>query len=155
VNVLKISDKRIKAARIFNKGLSANTQITLDYKTIWILISSLWLKYVHYITEWSFGRSIMLLPVKKWNVDPTPYSPMTTSVGNLMSHHNTHLKLYIFAHICLRDQSLQNKQTNSVALSLQVNYTDWVTATCWQNLVLTFADRGVLRGQRGRSPHSR
>jgi hypothetical protein len=34
-------------------------------------------------------------------------------------------------------------------LSPQVNYTDCATATCWQNLVPTFADRGVSRGQRG------
>jgi hypothetical protein len=36
----------------------------------------------------------------------------------------------------------------SVAFSPQVNYTDWATATCWRNLVPTFADRGVSRGQR-------
>jgi hypothetical protein len=42
-----------------------------------------------------------------------------------------------------------NKQTNSVAFSPQANYNDCATATCWQNLVPTFADRGVSRGQRG------
>jgi hypothetical protein len=36
-----------------------------------------------------------------------------------------------------------NKQTNSVALSQQANYTDWATATCRRNLVSTFVDRGV------------
>jgi hypothetical protein len=30
--------------------------------------------------------------------------------------------------------------------------TDWETATCWRNLVPTFADREVSRGQRGGSP---
>jgi hypothetical protein len=44
------------------------------------------------------------------------------------------------------------KQTNSVALSPQVNYTDLVTATCRRNLVPTFVDGGVSRGQRGGSP---
>jgi hypothetical protein len=39
----------------------------------------------------------------------------------------------------------------SVALSPQVNYTDWATATCRRNLVPTFVDRGVSRGQRGGS----
>jgi hypothetical protein len=43
-------------------------------------------------------------------------------------------------------------KTNSVALSPQANYTDWATATCWRNLVQTFVDRGVSRGQRGGSP---
>jgi hypothetical protein len=42
--------------------------------------------------------------------------------------------------------------TNSVAISPQANYTDWATATCQRNLVPTFADRGVSRGQRGGSP---
>jgi hypothetical protein len=43
-------------------------------------------------------------------------------------------------------------QTNSVALSPQVNYTDWATATCRRNLVPTIVDRWVSRGQRGGSP---
>jgi hypothetical protein len=45
-----------------------------------------------------------------------------------------------------------NKQTNSVSFSPQANYTNWATATCRRNLVPTFADRGVSRGQRGGSP---
>jgi hypothetical protein len=47
--------------------------------------------------------------------------------------------------------SPKNK-TNSMALSSQANYTDWATATCWRNLVPTFVDKGVSRGQRGGSP---
>jgi hypothetical protein len=42
-------------------------------------------------------------------------------------------------------------QTNSVALSPQGNYTDWATAICRLNLVPTFVDRGMSRGQRGGS----
>jgi hypothetical protein len=42
---------------------------------------------------------------------------------------------------------------NSVAFSPQVNYNDWATtAAGLRNLVSTFADRGVSRGQRGGSP---
>jgi hypothetical protein len=48
--------------------------------------------------------------------------------------------------------STDKKQTNSVVLSSQANYTDWATATCRRNLVPTFVDRGVSRGQRGGSP---
>jgi hypothetical protein len=48
-------------------------------------------------------------------------------------------------------QSRPSKK-NSVALSPQANYTDWATATCRRNLVPTFADSGVLHGQRGGSP---
>jgi hypothetical protein len=47
---------------------------------------------------------------------------------------------------------IQKKKSNSVVFSPQANYTDWVTATCWRNLVPTFADRGVSRDQRGGSP---
>jgi hypothetical protein len=42
-------------------------------------------------------------------------------------------------------------KTNSVAFSPQAKYADLATATCLRNLVLTFADRGVSRGQRGGS----
>jgi hypothetical protein len=41
---------------------------------------------------------------------------------------------------------------NSVAISPQANYTDWATATCRWNLVPTFVDRGVSRGQGDTSP---
>jgi hypothetical protein len=44
------------------------------------------------------------------------------------------------------------RQTNSVALSPQANYTDWAIATFRWNLVPTSVDRGVSRGQCGRSP---
>jgi hypothetical protein len=46
-----------------------------------------------------------------------------------------------------------NKQkTNSVAFSLQANYTDWATAIGRRILVPTFVDRGISLGQRGGSP---
>jgi hypothetical protein len=41
--------------------------------------------------------------------------------------------------------------TNILAFSQQANYTDWATATCWRNLMPTFVDRRVSRGQRGGS----
>jgi hypothetical protein len=37
----------------------------------------------------------------------------------------------------------------SVPLGQQANSTDWATATCRRNLVSTFVDWGVSRGQRG------
>jgi hypothetical protein len=49
-------------------------------------------------------------------------------------------------------QTIELKQTNSVVHSPQANYTDWTTAACKRNLVPTFVDRGVSRGQRGGSP---
>jgi hypothetical protein len=45
----------------------------------------------------------------------------------------------------------KQKQTNSVALSPRANFTDYATATCRRNLVTTFVEKGVLRGQRGGS----
>jgi hypothetical protein len=47
--------------------------------------------------------------------------------------------------------SWMDKQTSSLALSPRANYTDSATATCRRNLVPTFVDRGVSRGQRGGS----
>jgi hypothetical protein len=44
------------------------------------------------------------------------------------------------------------KITNSVALSPQANCTDCATATCRRNLLPTFVDRRVSRGQCGGSP---
>jgi hypothetical protein len=46
------------------------------------------------------------------------------------------------------DRPIKNKQTNSLALSPRASYTDWSTATCRRNLVSTFVDRGVSRGQK-------
>jgi hypothetical protein len=45
-----------------------------------------------------------------------------------------------------------SNEVSHVALSPQANYTDWATATSQRNLVPTFADTGVSRGQRGGSP---
>jgi hypothetical protein len=59
----------------------------------------------------------------------------------ILAHTHTHTHIYIYIYIY--------KQTNSVAFIPQANYTDWATATCWRNLVPTFADRRVSRGQRG------
>jgi hypothetical protein len=39
-----------------------------------------------------------------------------------------------------------------VAFCPQANYTHWATATCRRNLVQTFTNIGVSRGQRGGSP---
>jgi hypothetical protein len=44
------------------------------------------------------------------------------------------------------------KKTNSVAVIPQANYTDWATETCLRNLMPTFVDGWVSRGQRGGSP---
>jgi hypothetical protein len=38
-------------------------------------------------------------------------------------------------------------KTNSVAQSPRANYADWATATCRPNLVPTFVDRRVSRGE--------
>jgi hypothetical protein len=63
---------------------------------------------------------------------------LTVSLCNYLHHNN----------------SLKNKQTNSVVLSPQADDTDWATATCRRNLVPTFVDRGVSCGQRGESIRS-
>jgi hypothetical protein len=53
----------------------------------------------------------------------------------------------------LTESKLEGKRNKQASWSeMQANYTDWATATCWRNLVLTFADRGVSRGQRSGTP---
>jgi hypothetical protein len=52
----------------------------------------------------------------------------------------------------LNGQTTNKQNKNSVALSPRANYTDCATAICWQNLVPTFVDRAVSRGQSGGSP---
>jgi hypothetical protein len=52
----------------------------------------------------------------------------------------------------LQVTELLKYRTNSVALSPQVNYTDWETATGRRILVSTFVDRGLSRGQRSGTP---
>jgi hypothetical protein len=67
--------------------------------------------------------------MEEWEIScPTEHQTITSSP-------NTHFFSY-------------TSKTNSVALSPQVNYTDWATATCWRNIVPTFVDIGVSRGQR-------
>jgi hypothetical protein len=53
--------------------------------------------------------------------------------------HNLFAQTKHWPYICIK----HIKQTKSMALSPQANYTDWATATCWRNLVSTFVDRGV------------
>jgi hypothetical protein len=56
-----------------------------------------------------------------------------------------------FSPICIH-VPLINYQTISVALRPQAKYTECVTVTDRRNIVPTFADRGMSRGQCGGSP---
>jgi hypothetical protein len=60
--------------------------------------------------------------------------------------------LFLWRSINFTSRVEECTETNSVAPSPQANYTDWATATCRRNLVPTFVDRGVSRGERGGSP---
>jgi hypothetical protein len=66
---------------------------------------------------------------------------------SLVSLTTTHFSLCLSLFPCKH-----NIQTNSVNFRLQANYTDWATATCRRNLLGTFVDRGMSRGQRGATP---
>jgi hypothetical protein len=74
------------------------------------------------------------------------------AVHNKLRRHSGNLHV-LQSHLLRQKGSLyKNNKTNSVALSPQANSTDWATATCRWNLVPTFADRGMSRGQHGVSP---
>jgi hypothetical protein len=79
-----------------------------------------------------------------------------------MTSRNHELWAYIFQlHIlkicptwnfaCIAKIITNKQKKNSVAFSPKPNYTDWATATYWRNLLTTFADRRLWRGQRGGS----
>jgi hypothetical protein len=72
------------------------------------------------------------------------------SVGSHPSYTALYKKMATFIpHLAAFPFPIYNKLRG---LSPQANYTDWATATCRRNLVLTFADRGMSRGQRGGTP---
>jgi hypothetical protein len=54
--------------------------------------------------------------------------------------------------VMIVEQLTNKNKTNSVVFSPQTSYTEGANATCQRNLVPTFADRGVSRGQRAGSP---
>jgi hypothetical protein len=79
------------------------------------------------------------------------------SLGGIGTHGTLHSLCAVHAQIPFTNKQTnkwtnKTNKTNSVALSWGVNYTNWATATCRRNLVPTFVDRGVSRGQRGGSP---
>jgi hypothetical protein len=118
-------------------------KLLLDYIVSypWKQYSSVWLQ--------------MLLNVNSFNRN------VTVRNQGFSSHR---LKAYLFTCVCSVQSPIapsglwrhyrfiQNKKTNSMALSPRPNYTDWATATCRWHLVPSFVDRGVSRGQHGGSP---
>jgi hypothetical protein len=78
------------------------------------------------------------------------YCNSTCILFNWFALHFCSTGIFIWAKYSYQPWS--TKQTNSVAFSPGANYTDWATATRRRNLVPTFVDRGVSRGQRGGSP---
>jgi hypothetical protein len=95
----------------------------------------------HWITDWVESR-VGLDSMEKWEVTITGIELRT--LGHPASSHTLHQLRYT-------NFLGSHTETNSVVLSPQANYTDWATATCRRNLVLTFVDKGMSRGQRGGS----
>jgi hypothetical protein len=60
--------------------------------------------------------------------------------------------IYLCVASISREWNLEQTKSNSAALSPQANYADWATVICRRNLVPTFLDKGVSRGERGGSP---
>jgi hypothetical protein len=65
----------------------------------------------------------------------------------LHSHRRENLQSYDTLSALYSAKKQTNKQTNCAAHSPRVSSTDWATATCQRNLVPTFVDRRVSRGQ--------
>jgi hypothetical protein len=99
----------------------------------------------------SFIHVFPQLSCRCW-LDPVPNPPLLRKSGragnrtrNLL---NCSQKLWLLDH---RGGNNNNNNNNCVAFSPQANYTDWTTTIGRRILVPTFANRVVLRGQRGGS----
>jgi hypothetical protein len=128
-------------------------KIGLSVHGLLMTLTSLWTFYVipthlfetstictfqHFqVSFFNFTKNIITAFGQFWNLWHTQKINFTETVAIL---------------ICDNQTSWNSQQTNSMAHSPQANYTNWATATCWRNLVLTFVDRGVSCGQCGRSP---
>jgi hypothetical protein len=84
------------------------------------------------------------LPLRRHSIH-TSYIPRPESHAHVPSFMSFNQKI----HQSVRLSKLFHNKINSVAFSLQANYTDWVTTTSWRILVPTFVDRGMSHGQRG------
>jgi hypothetical protein len=88
-------------------------------------------------------RRVVYLPLFRW-MCPKRYLPLIPLWKNI--------RRKCSATLFIIPLSINYIKIHSKALIPKANYTDWTTATCRRNLVPTFADRGVLCGQRGGSP---
>jgi hypothetical protein len=97
------------------------------------------------------------LKISRRRLGHTMWHPaLTTAHSQTLSHSNRNQMVNYVTRGAELDYTVmvhpQKKKTNAVALSPRANYTDWATTTCRRNVVSTFVDRGVSRGQRGGSP---
>jgi hypothetical protein len=117
------------------------TVFLLTHPVCWTSLSSGW---------WMLNPALTYIPLLEY----CPFSALNCFI----SSHSLLFILYFLHSLWVLSKNSKivstqkQKKTNSVALSPRTNYTDWSTATCRRNLVSTFVDRGVSRGQRGGSP---
>jgi hypothetical protein len=117
--------------------------------------------------QWKYcGRDSKIRPHREMNTRPFVFYNNVSAVGTInkklqlrKSEAGNSNKWHCFMKFLLLSPSMmktqKDPQTNKEIpwpLVQQANSTDWATATCRRNLVPTFVDRGVSRGQRGGSP---
>jgi hypothetical protein len=122
------------------------------------------LKHVAILVNWRFGEACLHLNIDGrisllcppcqlllcFTFEPWRWRRQATSKRPLTWRRTASLRSYV-----LREESIiWELSSHSVVFSPQANYTDWATSSCWRNLVPTFADIDVSRGQRGESPRS-
>jgi hypothetical protein len=144
----------------------------------------MWALFVYPVSPWCAGLQqhalhessspLVFLQLRRLGANYThnlEYTPMLNGVSKIHHIYHAHVRilralvqkthkqdtalpLWMSQHFPILLLMIPLLQTNSVALSPQANYTDWATATCRWNLVPTFVERWVSRGQRGRSSRS-
>jgi hypothetical protein len=129
--------------------------VFISQKTAFFIVTTVKTSNLTWLS-WSLWRLFTKAKVKFNTKKEHIYQAIQTDAYKICS---TYTSLYCWNNISYEGKHFRNnplrhnyKKPTSVALSPRANYTDWATATCRRNLVSTFVDRGVSRGQRGGSP---
>jgi hypothetical protein len=138
---------------VFNTSLLAVTALSFSHRSTFFASQRLAYSAAHLYgsrnrwadSEFSEPKMFITLPWK------TQFLTQLIPISLLsFTSYPIYLSIYLSIYLCIRPPP--TRLSISVALGPQANYTDWATAICRRNLVPTFVDRGVSRGQRGGSP---
>jgi hypothetical protein len=106
------------------------------------------MQFIFIIWLWLMSQAVRFPEIMGTFLVTVVHTPSCTALI-----HPSYIYIHTHTHICACVYvCVWTNETNFMALSPQANYIDWVTDNCRRNLVPTFADRGVWRGQCSRTP---